>query len=179
MQTPLQPAPLHRALRRTALALNLANAAAAAKVVAAMVLACAASAHALGIDMPYRAFAAAPDVDWVQACGDWPAPPGPDGSRRGSYRIVHATRYAQSFVYIQWLRRDETDSAQVVHTVGVPALNNDHASISLSQMRCQATARGIRFTARATSGHDDSVFRVTIDAGHRPGALRYRTTPLR
>lgn len=145
----------------------------------ALMLAAAGNAHALGMDLPYGAFAAEPDVDWVQACGEWPAPPGKDGSRRGMYRIVHATRYAQSFLYIQWLRRDDTDSAHEVKTVGVAALNNDHASISLSQMRCQATPQGIRFTARAESGHDDSVFRITIDAGHRPGALRYRTTPLR
>ncbi|RYF65880.1 MAG: hypothetical protein EOO29_39735 [Comamonadaceae bacterium] len=145
----------------------------------ALTLAAAGYTHALGIDMPYSAFAAAPDVDWVQVCGDWPAPPAKDESRRGSYRIVHATRYAQSFLYFQWLRRDDNDTAQAVKTVGVAALNNDHASISLSQMRCQATPQGIRFTARAESGHDDSAFRITIDAGHRPGALRYRATPLR
>lgn len=144
-----------------------------------MAIAAAGRAHALGIDMPYSAFAAAPDVDWVQVCGDWPAPPAQDGSRRGTYRIVHATRYAQSFLYIQWLRHDDTDSAHAVRTVGVPALNNDHAAISLSQMRCQATPGGIRFTARAESGHDESAFRITIDAGHKPGDMRYRATPVR
>ncbi|WP_339385468.1 hypothetical protein [Acidovorax sp. sic0104] len=142
----------------------------------AWVLAVAGNAHALGTDMPYSAFATAPDVDWLQVCGEWPAPPARDGSQRGTYRIVHASRYAQSFLFVQWLRHDDTDSAQEVKTLGVPALNNDHAAISLSQMRCQATPRGIRLTARAASGHDGSVFRITIDAGHKPGDLRYRST---
>lgn len=142
----------------------------------ALTIAVSGNVQALGMDVPYGAFEVAPDVDWVQVCGDWPAPPAKDGTARGSYRIVHATRYAQSFLYIQWLRHDETDSAHAVQTLGVEALNNDHASISLSQMSCQATRQGIRFTARAQSGHDESVFRITIDAGHRPGALRYRST---
>lgn len=130
-------------------------------------------AHALGADIPYAAFAVAPDVDWVQVCGQWPAAA---AKGVGTYRIVHATRYAQSFVYVQWLRRDSNGSAAEVHTEGVATLNNDHAEISLSQMRCQATRQGIRFSARAESGHDGAVFGITIDAGHRPGVLRYRTT---
>lgn len=137
-------------------------------------------AHALGADIPYAAFAAAPDVDWVQVCGQWPAAAAGGTEGAGTYRIVHATRYAQSFLYVQWLRRDSSsDSAAEVHTEGVAPLNNDHAEISLSQMRCQATRQGIRFTARAESGHDGSVFRITIDAGHLPGLLRYRTSARR
>jgi hypothetical protein len=145
---------------------------------AAALMACATPAQALGIDMPYESFATAPDVDWVKVCGQWPAPVQP-GQGAGVYRIVHATRHAQSFLYVQWLQRDGTDSAAEVQSVGVAALNNDHASITLSQMQCKATARGIRFTARAESGHDGAVFRITIEAGHRPGALRYQSTQKR
>ncbi|BEP91965.1 hypothetical protein GmRootA79_03490 [Acidovorax sp. A79] len=145
---------------------------------AAALLACAGHAHALGQDMPYESFTAAPDVDWVKVCGQWPAPVQP-GEGGGTYRIVHATRYAQSFLYLQWIARDRTDSAAAVHTEGFAQINNDHAAITLSQMSCLPTRRGIRFTARAQSGHDNSVFRITIDAGHNPGEVRFRTTQKR
>ncbi|CAN7389849.1 hypothetical protein LJR074_002391 [Acidovorax sp. LjRoot74] len=141
---------------------------------AGALLACAGHAHALGMDLPYESFATSPDVDWIKVCGQWPAPAQP-GQGDGVYRIVHATRHAQSFLYLQWIVRDSTDSATAVHTEGFAAINNDHASISLSQMNCLATRRGIRFTARAESGHDNSVSRITIDAGHPPGEVRFRT----
>ena len=95
------------------------------------------------------------------------------------YRIVHATRYVQSFLYLQWIVRDGTDSATEVHSESFAQINNDHASITLSQMNCQATRRGIRFTARAESGHGDRAFRITIDAGHKPGDVRFRTNQRR
>ena len=145
---------------------------------AGALLACAGQAHALGMDLPYESFATAPDVDWIKVCGQWPAPVQP-GQGDGVYRIVHATRHAQSFLYLQWIVRDSTDSATAVHTEGFAAINNDHASITLSQMNCQATRRGIRFTARAESGHGDRAFRITIDAGHKPGDVRFRTNQRR
>lgn len=145
---------------------------------AAALLACAGQAQALGMDVPYESFATAPDVDWIKVCGQWPAPAQPREGR-GMYRIVHATRYGQSFVYLQWIVRDGNDSASEVHTQSFEAFNNDHAEITLSQMNCQPTRRGIRFTARAQSGHDNSVFRITIDAGHKPGEVRFRTTQKR
>lgn len=146
-----------------------------------MALACAGNAHALGMNMAYGSFATAPDVDWIKVCGTWPAPAktGERDQGSGMYRIVHATRYGQSFLYLQWIVRDSSDSANEVHTEGFAAINNDHAEITLSQMNCQPTRRGIRFTARAQSGHDGSVFRLTIDAGHTPGELRYRTSQKR
>ncbi len=146
-----------------------------ARWLAGALVACAGQAHALGMDMPYESFATAPDVDWIKVCGEWPAPAQPPGEGRGMYRIVHATRYAQSFVYLQWIVRDGNDSASEVHTHSFDLINNDHAEISLSQMNCQPTRRGIRFTARAQSGHDNSVFRITIDAGHKPGEVHFRT----
>ncbi|MBD9395221.1 hypothetical protein [Acidovorax sp. ACV01] len=141
-------------------------------------LACAGQAHALGMDLPYQSFATAPDVDWIKVCGQWPASV-QAGEGGGMYRIVHATRHAQSFLYLQWIVRDSSDSASEVHTEGFDAINNDHAEITLSQMNCQPTRQGIRFTARAESGHDNSVFRITIDAGHKPGELRFRTSQRR
>ena len=135
-------------------------------------------AWALGVEAPYSAHATAPNVDWVQVCGAWPAPrdESPGG---GTYRVVHASQYAQSFIYVQWLQRDRSDSAIEVATVSVPEINNDHAEWQLSRLRCQATAQGIRITAQAESGHEDGTFDVTLEAGHRPGDLRYRRTPAR
>lgn len=149
-----------------------------ARWLAAALIACAGQAHALGMDVPYESFATAPDVDWIKVCGEWPAPVQP-GKGGGRYRIVHATRYAQSFLFLQWIVRDGNDSATEVFTKTFEQINNDHASITLSQMNCQSTRTGIRFTARAQSGHDDSVFRITIDAGHKPGEVRFRTTQRR
>lgn len=162
-----------------------------------MALACAGNAQALGMNLPYQSFATAPDVDWIKVCGQWPVPASPSASvpaavqagshsqevqtndGAGMYRIVHASRYGQSFLYLQWIVRDGSDSAAEVHTEGFADLNNDHAEITLSQMRCQPTRQGIRFTARAQSGNDNNVFRITIDAGHQPGELRYRTSKRR
>ena len=149
-----------------------------ARWLAPALLACAGQAHALGMDMPYESFTTAPDVDWIKVCGEWPAPAQP-GEGRGMYRIVHATRYAQSFLYLQWIVRDGNDSASEVHTHSFDTINNDHAEITLSQMNCHATRRGIRFTARAESGHGDPAFRITIDAGHKPGDVRFRTNQKR
>ncbi|CAN7144179.1 MAG: hypothetical protein V4843_21760 [Pseudomonadota bacterium] len=149
-----------------------------ARWLAGALLAFTGQAHALGMDLPYESFATAPDVDWIKVCGDWPAP-AQSGEGRGVYRIVHATRYAQSFLYLQWIVRDGSDSASEVHTATFEQINNDHAEITLSQMNCQPTRRGIRFTARAQSGYDDTVFRITIDAGHKPGEVRFRTNKRR
>src|SRR3989344_3381871 len=147
-------------------------------VAGSAVLGCAAQAHALGMEMPYESFATAPDVDWIKVCGQWPAPEQP-GESRGMYRIVHATRYAQSFLDRHWIGRDGPDSAIEVHSESFAQINNDHASLTLSQMNCQATRRGIRFTARAEADHGDRAFRITTDAGHKPGDVRFRTNQRR
>lgn len=141
---------------------------------AAAALAAAGQAHALGVALPYESFATAPDVDMILVCGQWRAQAA-DGPA-GAYRIVHATRHGQSFLYVQWIHRDSTDTATEVHTESFGAINNDHASLTLTQMNCQPTRRGIRLTARAQSGHDGSAFRITIDAGHAPGEARFRTS---
>jgi hypothetical protein len=145
---------------------------------AGALLTCASQAWALGAEVPYASFATSAEVDWIKVCGEWPVPT-KTGEGHGAYRIVHATRQGQSFVYLQWIVRDGNDSASEVHTHSFDLINNDHAEITLSQMNCQPTRRGIRFTARAQSGHDDSVFRITVDAGHRPGEVRVRTQPKR
>ncbi|EJE49954.1 hypothetical protein PMI14_05524 [Acidovorax sp. CF316] len=146
----------------------------AAIALAALALACAPSANALGMDVPYERFATADAVDWVQVCGQWPV-----RKNEGVYRIVHGTQYAQSFLYLQWMQRDDHGTLQAVHTQGIRELNNDHAEIALTRIACHATRTGIRITARASSGHEEKLRSIAIDAGHRPGVYRYTAHPER
>lgn len=141
---------------------------------AALAVGCAAPAHALGMDVPYERFAAADAVDWVQVCGQWPA-----RKNEGVYRIVHGSQYAQSFLYVQWMQRDDSGTLQAVHTQSIVELNNDHAEITLTHIACRTTRTGIRITARASSGHEDRLRSIAIDADYRPGVYRYTTVPRR
>jgi hypothetical protein len=134
----------------------------------AAVLACGTAAHALGTDYGYDRFQTPDAVTWVQLCGTW----GPN--HQGTYRVVHAEQYAQSFLYVQWMARDANGSLQAAHTVPIAELDNDHAEIALSDLTCRATPRGIVLTAKADSGHDDKLRRVTIEVGPAPGQYRFR-----
>ena len=125
-------------------------------------------AHALGSDYGYDSFKTPDAVTWVQLCGTW----GPN--HQGTYRVVHAEQYAQSFLYVQWMARDANGSLQAAHTVAIAELDNDHAEIALSELTCRATPRGIVLTAKADSGHDDKLRRVTIEVGPAPGQYRFR-----
>lgn len=145
-----------------------------ARWLAALALACSGPVHALGIDVPYERFATADAVDWVQVCGQWPT-----RKNEGVYRIVHGTQYAQSFLYLQWMQRGDDGSLQAVHTQGIGEINNDHAEITLTRIACRATRSGIRITAQASSGHEDALRSITIEAGHRPGVYRYVASPRR
>ncbi len=128
-------------------------------------------AHALGADYGAERFATHDAVTWVQTCGTW----GPD--HHGTYRVVHAEAFAQSFLYVQWMARGEADRSYglyAVHTTAIAELDNDHAEISLSDLTCRATPRGIVVTAKADAGHDDKLRRVTIEVGPAAGQYRFR-----
>lgn len=137
-------------------------------LLAALLTLCGASAQALGADYNYESFKTSDAVSWVQLCGTW----GKD--RQGTYRVVHADQYAQSFLYVQWMTRDANGSLHAEHTLAIAELDNDHAEISLSDLSCRATPRGIVVTAKADSGHNDKLRRVTIEVGPAPGQYRYR-----
>ncbi|SFU49387.1 hypothetical protein SAMN05216350_102178 [Polaromonas sp. YR568] len=139
-----------------------------ALITALLALSCL-NVQALGKDYPYDAFTTPDAVSWVQMCGSW----GKDN--QGTYRVLHADQYAQSFLYIQWMTRDANGSLHAEHTVGIAEMNNDHSEIALSGLACRATPQGIALTARASSGHDDKLRRVTIEAGPATGQYRYRT----
>ena len=130
------------------------------------------AAHALGSDYSYDSFKTPDAVTWVQLCGTW-------GGKEhlGTYRVLHAEQYAQSFLYVQWMARDANGTLQAVQTVAITELDNDHAEISLADLTCRATPRGIVVTARADSGHDDKLRRVTIEVGPAPGQYRFRAQP--
>jgi hypothetical protein len=139
-----------------------------AALLAALMAVCGTGARALGADRGYEHFKAADAVTWVQLCGTW------DTDHQGVYRVIHAEESAQSFLYVQWMKRDANTHLQAVHTVAITELDNDHAEVLLSDLTCRATPRGIVVTARAESGHDDKLRRVTIEVGPAPGQYRYR-----
>jgi hypothetical protein len=142
--------------------------------IAALLLAVSAiGAHALGIDVPYTTFSTPDAVTSVQLCGSWGA------KREGEFRVVHAERHAQSFVYVQWMRRDADGNRQATHTLAIDELDNDHADIALGDITCRATPQGIVLTAKADSGHDARIHRVTIEIGRTPGRYTFRAHRMR
>ena len=133
-------------------------------------LALAGRAAALGTDVPYERFAVSESVREVRSCGRW----GPR-SDPGFYRIVHAERYAQSFVYVQWMHRDGDGALRAAHTLPIRQLNNDHAEIALEDIACRAQRDRIVLSAHASSGHAPRMRRVRIDVGPAFGHYRFRT----
>ncbi|MEJ1170037.1 hypothetical protein [Variovorax sp. CCNWLW235] len=129
---------------------------------------CGTGAHALGSDYSYDTFKTPDPITWVQLCGTW------GKNHEGTYRVVHADQYAQSFLYVQRMTRDANGSLHADHTLAIAELDNDHAEIALTDLSCRATPRGIVVTAKAASGHDDKLRRVTIEVGPAPGQYRYR-----
>ena len=140
----------------------------AATLLAAWLATCGTGAHALGSDYSYDTFKTPAAVSWVQLCGTW------GKQHQGTYRVVHADQYAQSFLYVQWMARDANGGLQAAHTVAIAELDNDHSEIALSDITCRATPRGIVVTAKADAGHDDKLRRVTIEVGPAPGQYRFR-----
>jgi hypothetical protein len=126
-----------------------------------------ANARALGNDYGYDTFKTPDSISWVRTCGSW------GENQQGTYRVLHADQYAQSFLYVQWMTRDANGGLHAEHTVGIAELNNDHSEIALSGLNCRATPRGIVLTARAASGHDDKLRRITIEVGPAAGRYRY------
>ena len=142
----------------------------AATLLAALLSLGGTGAQALGSDYSYDTFKTPDAVSWVQLCGTW----GKGKAPQGIYRVVHADQYAQSFLYVQWMARDANGGLHAEHTVAIAELDNDHAEIALTDIACRATPRGIVVTAKASSGHDDKLRRVTIEVGPAPGQYRYR-----
>lgn len=113
-------------------------------------------------------------INHVVTCGNWP-----DGDQLGSYRLLEVVVYAQSLLFVQWLAAPDPDTGlrAVRATYGPPELNNDHADVSLRNLRCHAQGDGIRVTARAYSGHENRWRSLQILAGHAPGAAQLQFLP--
>ena len=128
------------------------------------------AAHALGTELPYDSFATDDAVVDVIRCGRWSAPEGD-----GYFRIVHGERYAQSFLYVQWMVPSPLQGdVRAMHTLSIAELNNDHAEVSLDRLRCTAQPGGIAIQARAHLGHEDKVKSLRIDVGAQPPGYRFR-----
>ncbi|AMM26227.1 hypothetical protein [Variovorax sp. PAMC 28711] len=140
----------------------------ATTLLAALLTLCGGSVHALGSNYSYETFETPDSVTWVQLCGAW------GKNRQGAFRVVHAEQYAQSFLYVQWMTRDANGGLHAERTVAIAELDNDHSEVALSDLTCRATPRGIVVTAKAESGHDDKLRRVTIEVGPAPGQYRYQ-----
>lgn len=138
-------------------------------------LACLASAPAAGtyqyddVKTTY-----ADQISHVVICGSWQI-----GGESGTYRVLEAVVYAQSLLFVQWLSAPDPDTAlrAVRATYGPIELNNDHADISLENLRCQARDDGIEVTARAYSGHDNRWRGLRLLAAHQPGAAQLQFVP--
>jgi hypothetical protein len=139
--------------------------------IGSLLLMAASVAHSLGREVELEEFVARypEQISWVTTCGTWE-----HADHGGFFRVIHAEAYAQSFLYIQWMETDFSSGFnKAVATLSLPRLNNDHADIDLSRLKCLATKTGIRVTAKATSGHSRKDGSVTIDADREPGKHRF------
>ncbi|WP_157604283.1 hypothetical protein [Rhizobacter sp. Root1221] len=128
------------------------------------------AAHALGRVVPLAEVEARhpAQINWVTTCGDWRA-----AGQAGVYRVVHATLNAQSLLYVQWLYTDGRGINKAAHTLALPEVNNDHAEIELTRLRCDATRTGVVVRARAAFGHEGTNGKVEVNVFQRPGAYRF------
>ena len=131
-------------------------------------------AHALGREVTFEEILAQHQhqITWVATCGSWQA----DG-HRGGYRVTHASLYAQSFLYVQWMEADAQGRNTARFTLSVPELNNDHADISLEKLRCEATKTGVIVRAEADFGQESKHGAIEIVLSQSPGQYRFRRLP--
>lgn len=130
--------------------------------------------QALGREVPFEEFSGplSQQITWVTTCGEWAS-----GGRSGFFRIVHAERFAQSYLYVQWMARREDGDHTTVATASVRELNNDHADISLDHLACRAVRDGVAVSAAATFGHESVDGTVVVRASGRPGTYRFTRRP--
>ncbi len=130
------------------------------------------NAYGLGVEVPYESFETQHknQVTWVVSCGSWPAKQG-----TGFYRITHAKLNGQSFLYAQWMvANTQSDLNTVELTQSISELNNDHADVSLSNLRCEPTKSGVNFSALAYLGHENKSRKVRVILLQTPGKYTVR-----
>lgn len=111
----------------------------------------------------------ADQITTVMTCGEWR-----DGSQSGTYRVMEAVVYTQSVLFVQWLSAPDPDTGltEIRATYAPTELNDDHADISLSDLRCKNLRKGIRITAHAYSGNENRRGKLDIEAAPEPGRAR-------
>lgn len=138
-----------------------------------------AGAHAIGASISYSNFAVADAVTAVTVCGNRstsrskPAQP---------YRVIAADQNGQTVLFVQWMSpADEAKGARpvIAHTLGIAELNNDHAEVTLRNLRCSAKGQGIALSADVDYGHDTRPKRrrMQLDVGPALDKYQLRFTP--
>lgn len=110
-------------------------------------------------------------IDDVRVCGTWD-----DNASEGRFRIVHAVVYAQSVIFVQWLSAPDPDTGlvSIKATYSPSRINDDHADVALTDIRCMAQSDGITVRAGAYSGHEGRAGTMLITAKAEPGKASIR-----
>jgi hypothetical protein len=132
-------------------------------------LLCAGPAVAAFIDLNDRIESIPSYISEVYRCGHWQS-----GGTEGYYRVLYAEYYyGNSLLYVQWLKPESPP--QLIHTLSIPEFNaDDHIELTFDKPRCIESARGIRFSINALSGHDGKRRRFDLQIFHQPGKYRIR-----
>lgn len=132
-------------------------------------------AQALGREVGYAEAAGHfASLQELQHCGDWQL-----GERSVALRLLRFTLYGQDLLFVDQLQpAADGTHLQAERGFGFVEFNNDHAEISLSQLRCQSDGQTrVLISGVAENGHDGSRQGFQINLDGRSGAYRYDTRP--
>lgn len=110
----------------------------------------------------------------LQHCGDWQL-----GERAVALRLLRFTLYGQDLLFVDLLQpvADGTH-LQVERGFGFVEFNNDHAEMSLTQLRCSSDGKtDVHINGIAENGHDGSRQRFQINLDGGSGVYRYDASP--
>ena len=98
-------------------------------------------------------------IDKVFICGEWNS-----NKLNGKYKITHAFLYAQSFIYIEAVTFDNNiGSYKSINSISINEYNNDHADVSLENIKCHKINNGVNITAEAYYGHENIFRNIEIN----------------
>ncbi len=107
-------------------------------------------------------------------CGTWQ-----QGEQSGDLRLLRFSLYGQDLLFIDKLRSNADGTGlEVERGFGFAEINNDHAELMLSELRCQSDGNHqISLQGLVESGHDQSRWRIRIELDSRDGRYRYEAKP--
>ncbi|UUY08328.1 hypothetical protein LRS11_21455 [Pseudomonas sp. J452] len=110
----------------------------------------------------------------LQHCGEWQL-----GERAVALRLLRFSLYGQDLLFVDLLQpAADGTHLQVERGFGFIEFNNDHAEMSLAQLRCSSDGKtGVHISGIAENGHDGSRQRFQINLDGRSGAYRYQASP--